>query len=176
MRNKIIWILIIILLIGFGVVYKNYYPNSQLQLKMTLRHAIATPVEHFNNATEKSCGIWFERSDEMEIMTSGRANEQVKKCFTEAFSSCFNRNILLVQDNGLTDDHDITYSLIRIIKSNDQNECIIQNYYEQYDVSAAPEAIPLNFVNTCTSLEGDFMSSCEPLYIKELIAKRKLIN
>lgn len=170
MLKKIIWLVLIIVLIGFGLYLKQVYPGSQLQLSNSLKHVSATPIEHYFNATEKNCGIWYESTDAEGVVDAGKKNDDVKACFQDAFDKCLYRNILLVDDNGLTEEGRIRYSLVRVVKPNDQNECIIQNYYEEYDVNKSmEEQIPLNFINTCTVLEDEeVMESCKPAYIDEI--------
>ena len=169
MLKKIIWLILVVLLIGFGVFMKKVYPGSQWQLENSLKHVSGTPIEHYFNTTEKNCGVWYESYEGETLVDSGKTNAAVKQCFQEAFDQCLFRNILIVNDRGLTDEKSIVYSLIRIVKANDQNECIIQNYFEEYNVEvASDEQIPLNFINTCTVLSDDFQSSCQPLYIDEL--------
>ena len=169
MLKKIIWLALIVLLIGFGYYIKQVYPGSQFQLNNSLKHVIATPIEHYFNTTEKNCGVWYESYEGETLVNAGKNNENVKECFQEAFDKCLFRNILLVNDRGLTDDKSITYSLIRVVKANDQNECIIQNYYEEYNVEiASDEQVPLNYINTCTVLDENIMESCKPAYIDEL--------
>lgn len=173
MFKKIIWLIVILALIAFGVYYKKYYPDSQLQYKLALRHAIAIPVEHFYNADEPSCGIWYQSANSQDNFRRAKDNEQVKACFQQAFKRCQNKNILLVNDLSQVEEKTITYSLLRILLRNDQDECLLQNYYEQYNVLALDE-IPLNFINSCTVLDEDFIGSCEPLYIKEMREEKKL--
>lgn len=174
MLKKIIWLALIVLLIGFGFFIKKIYPGSQWQLENSLKHVTGTPIEHYFNTTEKNCGVWYESYDGENLADAGKTNEEVKRCFEEAFDKCLFRNILMVDDRGKTDAKSITYSLIRIVKPNDQNECIIQNYFEEYNVEiASDEQVPLNYINTCTVLDDDIKSSCEPMYIDELRKQMK---
>lgn len=169
MTKKITWLILIIVLIGLGIYLKSYYPGSQFQLKTSLKSVSATPIEHFFNATEKSCGIWYESYDQENLTNSGQKNDAVKNCFQSAFEKCEFRNILMVKDEGLTQKGTISYSLIRVVKANDQNECIIQTYFEEYDVNQSMEdQIPLNYINTCTVLDDNLIESCRPAYIDEL--------
>lgn len=170
--KNILWLAAIIVII-FSVIYiKFYYPLSQLQLRSNFRHAIATPIEHFYNANESRCGIWYE-SNQTNNVTKGRRNASVKKCFEEAFKKCDHQNILLVRANQ-NNDNKIIYSLIRVIKPNDQNQCIIQNYYEEDELEVREQnAQPIGYINTCTMLASDFFSSCEPVYFADMKKQAK---
>lgn len=165
--KNLIWLAAIVFVVFIVIYIKLYYPMSQMQLKSSFRHAIATPVEHYYNANELSCGIWYE-SDSSGKITVGRSNDRVKKCFEQAFKNCDRHNILLVRVNE-ADANQIVYSLIRIIKPNDQNQCIIQNYYEEDSLDVGQEDNqPLGYINTCTVLSGDYFNSCEPFYMADL--------
>ncbi|MBI5076841.1 hypothetical protein HZB94_00455 [Candidatus Falkowbacteria bacterium] len=166
MVKKIPWIVAGLLLVGAMLYLKLYYPDSQLQLKRLFKFVEAMPVEHFYNAPEKSCGIWHEREPKDGAVVAGRSNVKVEKCFQKAFASCVVKNIFLVKDASETDKNLFSYSLIRILKRNDQNECIIQNYHEEQKVNLGEEMIPLNYINTCTVLKDGLWNSCEPLYVK----------
>lgn len=125
------------------------------------------PVEHFYNSMEKSCGVWYERDlNDGEIIV-GRKNEKVSKCFEKAFADCTVKKVFLVSDASEMEQKLFSYSLIRILKRNDQNECLIQNYHEEQKVSLGEEMIPLNYINTCTVLKDGLWNSCEPLYVKD---------
>jgi len=165
MMNKIIWLAVIVGIALAAVYIKFGYNGSQFQLRNSFRYVEAFPVEHFQNATEKSCGIWYE-SGTGDGLVVGKENAAVKECFAEAFKECTVKNVLLVKDQSESAAKNITYSLIRILRKNDLHECIIQNYYEEVDL-ADPEAVPLSYINTCTVLAEEIDRSCEPFFIKE---------
>lgn len=169
--NKFAWGGVIIVVILLGVYFRFYYPNSQLQLNMTFKYVDALPIQYYYNATEKSCGIWYDGERETETVT-GRANNNVKNCFRKAFKNCNSKNILLVKDNSTGVNRQIIFSMLRIIRKNDADECIIQNYFEEQNLDAVEEDVqPISYINTCTVLRDDFIFSCEPLYIKEMRVK-----
>ncbi|MBT4722998.1 hypothetical protein HOB30_04510 [Candidatus Falkowbacteria bacterium] len=172
MKKNIIWLIILLLLIGGVVYYKQYYPLSQWQLNNSFSSASVQPTERYFNATDIDCGIWYEKG-ERESLVSGKDNEMVKSCFQKKFTGCVSGKILLIDDKSEIDDT-ITYSLVRIIKGNDRDACIIQNEYQQENTTDT-ESQPIYFVNTCTSLAEDLVSSCEPQYIKEKKEKMKEI-
>jgi len=129
----------------------------------------SAPIEQYLNSTDKKCGIWYESQNPNAKFKEGKDNQEVTDCFKEAFDKCLNKSILVVKDNYSTTENNIIYSVLRVIKANDQNECIIQNNYEEYTFSKALEGqIPLNFVNTCVSLSEKPETSCEPAYINDL--------
>ncbi|MBT5337965.1 hypothetical protein HN643_05805 [Candidatus Falkowbacteria bacterium] len=165
MFSKIVWSIIIVAIVLGGLYMKFLYPGSQLQLEKSFRFVEAMPVEHFYNAPEKSCGIWYERLGPDEYKGSG--NDQIKKCFTEAFEKCEQKSILEISDRGATSESSITYSYIKILRQNDQSECIIQHYFDEQKLAITEGERPLYFINTCTVLADDFFESCEPLYIKD---------
>lgn len=167
MSKKIIGIILIVIIFAIALYAKYYYPNSQFQLKNSLRSVIATPIEHFYNATETSCGVWYERKDADNTTVTGKSNSEVLRCFKSAFEKCDVKNILFVKDNGLNDAGSITYAFVRVIRANDDGKCIVQNSLEEYSHAAPAEQIPLNYINTCTVLSEDTYSSCEPQYIKD---------
>jgi len=172
MLKKIIWLVVAVIIILLAGYFKVYYPGSQLQLKRSFKYVSVIPVEHFYNATENSCGIWYEQNSG-DIVNSGRTNDKAKECFKDAFDYCECKNILLVKDSGETSEKTVYYSLLRIIKQNDAQECIIQNYQEEHDLAdSGQNVIPLNYINTCTVLADDFFGSCEPLYVKEMRDKK----
>jgi len=166
MKNKFIWIILAVFLMAGGAYYKFYFPNSQVALKESLMHTVAAPIDHFMSAGESSCGIWYERLENGNL-TNGRSNNSVKKCFQKAFKECNNKNILLVADESATEEKRIIYSYIKMIRGNDQNECIIQNFYEEHSLVAPLVDFPLTYVNTCTVLSDAIYDSCEPLFIKQ---------
>ncbi len=170
MSKKISWLILIILVIASGLYLKFLYPGSQLQLKKSFRFVEAMPIEHYYNASEKTCGIYYEKQGGNSNF--GKDNEKVLACFKKAFADCTGRNILLVSDQGEAQAGKIVYSLIKILRRNDQNKCIIQHFYEEQDLAITENEIPISFINTCTVLSKDLFSSCEPLFIKE----RKIIN
>jgi hypothetical protein len=164
MKKNIIWLIILILLVSAVVYYKQFYPMSQWQLRNSVSSASAMPAEHYLNATDKNCGIWY-RSDQTDRPLEAKNNDDVKNCFSQKYNSCESGKILIIDDKSVN-DQEIIYSLIRIIKPNDQGECIIQNYYQEE--SADTEQVdPFYYLNTCTVLEENFVSSCEPQYIKD---------
>lgn len=168
MQKKIIGIIVVLAVIAAGLYLRYYYPGSQFQLKNSLRRVVATPIEHFFNATEKSCGIWYERDVQSNGLVAGKGNDKVKSCFNEAFKKCQVKNILQVKDMTMGESQSIIYSLIRILRGNDAGECIVQNYYEEYSMNGAVEnQIPINYINTCTVLADKIYNSCEPLYVKQ---------
>lgn len=171
MYKKLILIVVVLAIVALVGYVKLCYQNSQWQLKRDFRFVSAMPIEHFYNAAEKSCGIWYERIAEGGTV-EGRANQRVMKCFENAFNNCEPKNILLVKENDLAPKASLIYSLIRVIKQNDQNECIIQNYNEEHALDLGQEKQPLSFINTCTVLSDKYYNSCEPLYIKD--TKQKL--
>jgi hypothetical protein len=173
MYKKIIWLVIILLILALAGYLKFLYPGSQLQLKKEFRYVNAMPVEHFYNAYEKSCGILYKRAIAGGEV-KGKSYDDVLKCFQRSFERCESKNIFLVEDETELSDKKITYSLIKVIKKNDQNECIIQNFFEEQDLLLPEDAQPISFVNTCTVLKSGFDAafSCEPLYIMEERAKR----
>ena len=165
MMKKIIWLIIVVGVALVAIYIKFGYDGSQFQLRNSFRYVEAFPVEHFQNATEKSCGLWYE-SGQGDNLSAGKDNASVKECFKEAFSECSVKNILMVKDQSESDKKSITYSLIRVLRQNDLNECIIQNYYEEVNL-ANPDATPLSYINTCTVLADEMDRSCEPGFIKE---------
>ncbi|MBU1131903.1 hypothetical protein KKC32_01460 [Patescibacteria group bacterium] len=166
MKKKLIWAILAVLIVGGLVYFKVYYPNSQLQLKNAMKHVDAFAVENYFNSEEKSCGIWYESYTEAETK-NGRDNQAVKDCFIKAFSGCSRRSVLIVSDKSQTAESKITYSLIRIINDNDRGECIVQNSYEEQNLNEPKNELPVGYVNTCTALSEDLISSCEPIYIKD---------
>ncbi|MEK7159210.1 MAG: hypothetical protein AAB766_01780 [Patescibacteria group bacterium] len=173
MYKKIIWALVILLILLISGYLKFVYPGSQAQLKKEFRFVNAMPIEHYYNAYEKSCGIVYERVIDGNVV-QGKTNDSARECFQKSFERCESKNVFFVKDESELSDKKITYSLIKIIKKNDQNECLIQNYYEEQNLSLPEDVPPISFVNTCTVLkEGDKAAySCEPLYIMEERAKR----
>ena len=165
MIKKIIWLAIIVGVALMAIYIKFGYNGSQFQLRNSFRYVEAFPIEHFQNATEKSCGIWYE-SGAGDGLTAGKENAAVKECFKDAFAECGVKNILLVKDQSESVEKKISYSLIRILRKNDLNECLIQNYYEEVNL-ANPDATPLSYINTCTVLADEMDRSCEPGFIKE---------
>ena len=165
MFSKIVWTIIIVAMVLGGLYMKFIYPGSQLQLEKSFRFVEAMPIEHYFNGPEKSCGIWYERLGQDEY--EGRKNDKVKKCFTRAFAKCEPRNMLQVSDRGATSESRIVYSYIKIMRPNDQSECIIQHYFDEQNLSITEGETPLYFINTCTVLADNFFKSCEPLYIKD---------
>lgn len=165
MMKKITWLAVIVGVALVAIYIKFGYNGSQFQLRNSFRYVEAFPVEHFQNATEKSCGIWYE-SGSGDALTVGKENLTVKECFKEAFADCSVKNVLLVKDQSESAAKNITYSLIRILRKNDLNECLIQNYFEEVNL-ADPEAAPLSYINTCTVLADEMDRSCEPLFIKD---------
>ena len=77
------------------------------------------------------------------------------------------KNILLVSDESATDQKRIIYSYIKMIRGNDQGECIIQNFYEEHSLVEKFVDMPLTYVNTCTVLSDSIYNSCEPLFIQQ---------
>jgi len=165
MMKKIVWLAVIVGVALVAIYVKFGYNGSQFQLRNAFRYVEAFPIEHFQNATEKSCGIWYE-SGSGDALVAGKENAVVKECFKEAFAECAVKNILLVKDQSETAEKNISYSLIRILRKNDLNECIIQNYYEEVNL-AEPEVAPISYINTCTVLTDEMERSCEPLFIKD---------
>ncbi|OGF34283.1 hypothetical protein A2482_00625 [Candidatus Falkowbacteria bacterium RIFOXYC2_FULL_48_21] len=165
MMKKIIWLIIVVGVALVAIYIKFGYNGSQFQLRNSFRYVEAFPVEHFQNATEKSCGIWYE-SGSGDALTVGKENHAVKECFKEAFAGCSVKNVLLVKDQSESVEKKITYSLIRILRKNDLSECLIQNYYEEVNL-ASPDAAPLSYINTCTVLADEIDRSCEPFFVKE---------
>jgi len=164
MTKKIIWLIVFILIISTAVYFKLSYPLSQMQLNKSFKSVLALPIEHYYNATENSCGIWYE-SKQGEQIESGRSNEKVMDCFMQAFEKCEAMNVLLVKDNSQSQENMIIYSLIRIMRPNDRNECIMQNYFQEQSMDN--EIKPLSFINTCTELSEEIFDSCEPKYITD---------
>ncbi|MFH1762452.1 MAG: hypothetical protein ABIA63_15240 [bacterium] len=137
-------------------------------MKRSFRYVSAMPVEHFYNTTEKRCGIWYERYSNGNLVESAKKNNKIKECFQKAFQSCDAKNILLVKESSDSIEKNITYTLIRTIKANDAGECIIQTYQDEYFMDPVlQDELPISYINTCTVLNNDFISSCEPLYAKE---------
>lgn len=165
MAKKIVWILIVVGVLAVAAYVKFGYAGSQFQLRNAFRFVEAFPIEHWQNATEKSCGIWYE-SGVGDKIAAGKKNEAVVNCFKNAFKECDTRNILLIKDQSENAAQTISYALIRILRKNDLNECIIQNYYEEANMVKENE-MPLSYINTCTVLADNLMQSCEPLFIKE---------
>ena len=165
MYKKIIWLIVIIVVIGGSLYVKFGYSNSQFQLRNSLRHVSATPIEHLFNVSEKSCGVWYERAEGQDEFVVGNKNEKVTGCFKEAFAKCQNKNILIVKDNSAEKYPSIVYSLVRVLRSNDLDECIVQNYFEEHFLSE--DENPIGFINTCTVLSDELAESCQPLYAKE---------
>lgn len=161
-------ILLIVLLVLLGYV-KLIYPSSQMQIKFALKDMVSAPIEQYLNSTDKKCGIWYESQNPSAKFKTGKDNAEVTACFAEAFEKCLNKSILIVKDNYSASENDITYSVLRVIKANDQNDCIIQNNYEEYTFSKPLDGqVPLNFVNTCTTLNDKPEKSCEPAYINDV--------
>ena len=148
-----------------GIYARFFYADSQMQLKSSFKYVQTMPVEYFYSAIEKSCGIWYE-SNTIDQIKSGRSNEKVKNCFRKSFANCESKNILLIKDSSGTSENQVIYSFIKILRPNDQNECIIQNFYEEHNLVNSSN-VPLAFINTCTILKDSFLDSCEPLFIKE---------
>jgi len=172
MYKKIIWLIILILIIGGAIYYKLSYPLSQSQLNSSFKHVLALPIGHFYNATEKTCGIWYE-SKQGEQVEYGRSNKKVLNCFMKAFENCETKNILFVNDSSQSEDKKIIYSLIRIMRPNDQNDCIIQNYFQEQILDIDKNEQPISYINTCTELSENAIYSCEPKYIIDARKKRK---
>jgi len=165
---KIIVILAILLIVGIGLYYKYSYPLSQAQLQADFKTIIAMPIEHYYNATEDSCGIFYSRQT-ADDTTSGRSNNKALNCLQKKFDVCQTSNLLTVIDESTTDKKSITYSLLRVLRANDQGECIIQNYYEKQRWDSQNNQIdPVFFINTCTSLSAPEYKSCKPDYIHEM--------
>ena len=167
MKKKVIIAALTGLLILLGLYLKFYYPGSQFQLKQLFKFVEAMPAEHFYNSPEKSCGVWYERSARNGESAYGNKNGKVESCFKKAFKNCVSKNVFLVKDASEPDEQILSYSLIRILKKNDQDECIIQNFHEEQRISPSQEAVPLSYVNTCTILKDDLWNSCEPLYVRD---------
>ena len=165
MYKKLTIVIVILLIIAGAVYFRYYYPNSQWQLKNTFRKVAAMPIDYYFNTTEKSCGIWYE-SVTANGNVIGRSNDSVKKCFEEAFANCESKSVLLVKDQSILAGKDVVYSLVRIIRKNDSNACIIQNSYEDQFLQEGKN--PIAYVNTCTTLSVDLLNSCEPGYIQDL--------
>ncbi len=165
MYKKLTIVIVILLILAGGAYFKFFYPNSQWQLKNTFRKVSAMPIDYYFNTTEKSCGIWYE-SVTAGGDVFGRSNDSVKKCFEEAFANCEAKSILLVKDHSIKESRDVVYSLVRTVRKNDSNACIIQNSYENQFLQEGKN--PIAYVNTCTSLSVDLLNSCEPVYIEDL--------
>lgn len=176
MYKKIFALIILILLVAGVIAYKYYYPLSQWQLKNSFMHMQNMPSEAYDNANEVTCGIWYESYQSDDQVIKGRSNDSVLHCFQEAFEKCKSTSIYFVQDKSVT-EQSITYSLVKILRSNDANECIIQNFYEkqELEVQQDEEMLPLAYINTCTKLSDPIFDSCQPLYIKQAIDKRTKI-
>lgn len=166
MKNKLIWIILAVILLGGIGYYKYLYPNSQADLQANLVHEIAMPVDHYLESSDADCGIWYQREEGGKIV-SGRSNDSVKSCFAEAFKTCKSKKIVFINDQTQTDQKKIVYSFIKTIRGNDQNECIIQNFFEEQSTQETLVDMPLTFVNTCTVLSDTGYDSCEPLFIKQ---------
>ncbi len=174
--KKAIWLAVLVVIVAVLAFFKFVYPNSQMQLKRSFRYAVAMPVEHFYNAQEKTCGIWYESQDKNGELVAGKSNSKVKKCFKESFDNCQRRNILLVDDLAQTKEKTVSYSLVRVLRSNDKGECIVQNYHEeQFLGEEEVDLEPVNYVNTCTVLSDDLISTCEPLFVTQNKEKNKEI-
>jgi len=166
-KKIIIIVAAIIILLMIGLV-KFWYPDSQMQLRRAFQYVSAMPIEHFYNTTEKRCGIWYERYSGDTLVESAKKNNKIKDCFQKAFQSCEPKNILLVKESSEATEKNIIYTLIRTIKANDAGECIIQTYQDEYFTNPVlQDELPISYINTCTVLNNDFISSCEPLYAKE---------
>jgi len=136
---------------------------------MALKDMAAAPINQYFDALDKKCGIWYESQNPSAKFKLGKDNNEVVKCFSEAFDKCFNRTVLIVKDNYSTDKNNIVYSMLRVIKANDQNECIIQNSYEEYSFDKPLEnQIPVNYLNTCTKLDDQLERSCRPAYLDQI--------
>jgi len=169
MSKKLIGIsIIVVVLIIFGYV-KIIYPSSQMQIKQALKDMTAAPIQQYLDSTDKKCGIWYESQNPSAKFKAGKDNGEVSSCFSDAFKQCLNRSILIVKDNYSAADNNIIYSFLRVIKANDNNDCIIQNNYEEYSfIKPLETQVPLNFINTCTTLAEQQEKSCEPAYINDL--------
>jgi len=174
MSKKLFGIVFIIAILVVLAYLKIGYPGSQLQIKQALGEVVTEPVTQYFNSTDNKCGIWYKSQNPNAKLKEGRENSETEACFKEAFDKCLHKSILIVKDNYSTNDNNVIYSLIRIIKPNDQNECIIQNNYLEYSLSKPLDSqIPLNFVNTCTSLNETLDKSCEPAYMNDVRAQIK---
>ena len=169
MSKKLTGIILVIVLLAILGYVKLIYPSSQMQIKQAMKDMSSAPIEQYLNSTDKKCGIWYESQNPSAKFKAGKDNAEVTACFADAFEKCLNRSILIVKDNYSAAENNITYSVLRVIKANDQNDCIIQNNYEEYTFSKPLEGqIPFNFVNTCTILNDKPEKSCEPAYISEI--------
>jgi len=169
MSKKLAGIIFVIVLLAILGYVKLIYPSSQMQIKQALKDMSSAPIEQYLNSTDKKCGIWYESQNPSAKFKAGKDNSEVTVCFTDAFTKCLNRSILIVKDNFSASENNITYSVLRVIKANDQNDCIIQNNYEEYTFSKPLEGqVPLNFVNTCTVLNDKPEKSCEPAYVNDI--------
>lgn len=160
------WLVLLILFVA-GIVYcKVYYPNSNHQLRGALKFVEAAPIVGYFQTEEKSCGIWYRRKTEQsEIL--GRSNDKVKDCFIQAATDCQKKNILLVDDESMEDSGVIKYALIRIVNKNDAGKCLFQTSYEEQK-NGQEEKMPISYINTCTEIKENLMTSCEPTFLDDL--------
>jgi len=174
MLKRIIWLIILLLIISVIGYIKFYLPNSQWQLREVFKKVDNLPINIYFSANEKNCGVWYEQSNGEIVEKSGRSNKGTKACFEKYYNSCQPAKILLVSDANIGSTHTTVYSLIRVIRKNDQNECLIQNYFEKQNFDITQEnSNPISYINTCTELADNYFSSCEPQYIKDLTEKQK---
>ncbi len=169
MSKKLIGIMVVVILLCVLGYVKIIYPSSQTQIKMAIKDMAATPINQYFDTVDKKCGIWYESKNPSAKFTSGKDNGEVMNCFTEAFDKCLNKTVLIVKDNYSANENNIIYAMLRIIKANDQNDCIVQNSYEEYSFSQPLEnQIPINYLNTCTKLDETLEKSCRPAYLDSL--------
>jgi len=169
MWKKIALISALLIIVILSISIKVYYPNSQWELKNSLNTDISQAANQYQLATEKSCGIWSETKLPQDQTLIGKKNQEVWDCFKNAFEQCLHRNIFIAREQGTGENKNLIYSLIRVVKANDQNDCLIQNAYEQFNLNQPlEEQIPINFINTCTSLADNFSDSCMPEYLNDL--------
>ncbi|MFA6536836.1 MAG: hypothetical protein WCT18_00370 [Patescibacteria group bacterium] len=164
--KKIVWLLIALLLVGGVVYYKVYYPDSNWQLKNSLKFAEALPANTYFQSNETDCGIWYRRSfDGTEIF--GKKNSQVQDCFLSAVEKCLPKKILLVDDESMTEQKIIKYGFIHILNKNDAGDCILQNSYEEQKIGEE-QKVPISYINTCTKVNTALLKTCEPIFLEDL--------
>ncbi|MFH0988053.1 MAG: hypothetical protein V1763_01640 [Parcubacteria group bacterium] len=167
LRKNYPWLIVAAVIVLATALFVIMYPGSQWQLRRQFRAVSAMPIEHFVNGNERSCGIWYSRTDSGKV-ANGRSNGSVMECFQKAFDSCSKRIILLVNEQ-IAPHKLVTYSLVKTILENDQGKCLIQNFYEEQTLdSTKANQVPIGYVNTCTTLEPGVLNSCMPYYIHEM--------
>ncbi len=164
--KKIVWLIIGLLVLAGGLSYKVFYPNSSWQLRNDLKFLEAFPVDSYFLSKDKGCGIWYEGQVNGK-KNVGKNNEKVVNCLQKSFENCQKTGVLFVQDDSTGKTGISQYSYLRILQKNDQNDCILQNIYEEQNFKTE-ESAPISYVNTCLKLADDLLQTCEPDFIDDI--------